>query len=207
MVTQLFELAGDARRWSAEGERQLALATLNREAWQEVWRHTVHTVAARTAAVVSQRLAAAAREARIAPRRSRNLALTSDEVEALAARLDVDSGSLLRALFDLDLAAHAVRSEQASAEQVLAWQEALGTAARRLEAAWIGLERQLGQEWQRWVVEIEELRHWRRSVWPPVIVGLLLLLLAGYSGLVLGGYLPVPDRWRDLVNRIWDAWS
>ena len=207
MVTQLFELAGDARRWSAEGERQLALATLNREAWQEIWRNTVHIAAARTAAVLSYRLAAAAREARIPRRRARNLALTNDEVEALAARLDSGSGPLLRALFEIDLAAHAVRSEQAATQQVLAWQEALGTAARRLEAAWIELEVQLSREWQRWEVEVEELRRWRRPLWPLVAGGLVLLVLCGYAGLVLGGYVPVPGPLRELVNRIWDAWN
>ena len=207
MVTQLFELAGDARRWSAEGERQLALATLNREAWQEIWRQTVHTVAARMAAIVSRRLAAAALEARIPPRRARNLVLTSDEAEALAARLNSGSGPLLRALFDLDLAAHAVRSEQAAPAQVLAWQEALGTAARRLEAAWLELEVQLGREWARWEREVQEVRRWRRPVWPPVVGGLVLGLVTGYLGLVLGGYLPVPVLLIDVVTRIWAAWN
>jgi hypothetical protein len=207
MVTQLFELAGDARRWSGEGERELALATLNREAWQGVWRNTVHTVAARTAAVLSRRLAAAAAEARIPARRARNLAVTNDEVEALAIRLDRGSGPLIRALYDLDHAAHAVRSAQAPAEQVQLWQDALGTAARRLEAAWIELEVQLGDEWRNWEREIGEIRRWRRPFWPVLLTAALLVLGLGYFGFVLGGYLPVPEVLRPLVERIWDAWS
>jgi hypothetical protein len=207
LVSQLFELAGDARRWAAEGDRELALATLNREAWNGAWQRTVHGVAERAAAAVNERLLAAAAEARLPKRRARALVLDEAEVRALAGRLAIGTPAFDQALAALDRAVHQVRSNRAPVDAVAFWQESLMTAARRLESAWLALEEALTREWRDWGIELEEIRAWRRPLWPLAIFGAVLILLFGYAGLVLGGYLPVPDPVRGIVEAIWDRWS
>jgi hypothetical protein len=207
LVSALFELAGDARRWAAGGERELALATLNHDAWAGVWRHTVEQVAERAAATLNDRLEAAAREARVPRRRTGTLGLDTEEVRALAERLAQGSEALEAALLDLDRAAGPVRSERASPQSVADWHDALLAAARRLESAWLALEANVAREWQAWVVELEEIRAWRRPLWPLVTTGLVLAVVFGYAGLVLGGYLPVPAPFRGIAEAIWARWN
>ncbi len=207
LVSQLFELAGDARRWATEGDRELALATLNRDAWEGLWQRAVEGVSERAAQAVSDRLLAAAAEARLPQRRARALVLDPDEVKALGARLSLGSPALADALTVLDRKAHQVRSDRTPLEAVAEWQEALMLAARRLEAAWLALEEVLGHEWQDWAAEVEAVRTWRRPLWPLIVIGSVLFLIAGYIGLVLGGYLPVPGLLRGIAEAIWARWS
>src|SRR5262249_50600579 len=137
LVSQLFELTGDARRWAREGDRELALATLNREAWEGIWTRAVQAVAGRAATRIDERMSAAGREARLPGRRRNALPLDESEVRALAARLAHGAGPLHQSLIELDKAAQLVRSDRAPAEAVAGWEEALLTSARRLEAAWL----------------------------------------------------------------------
>jgi hypothetical protein len=207
LVNQLFELAGDARQWAREGDRELALATLNREAWLKAWHHTIGAVADRAAGAIGERLLAAAAEARLPAGKASALPLDPDEIAALAARIDGETAGLESALFAVDQAAHAARSGRASAGAVAEWQRAICAAARRMEAAWLAMEEALGREWQEWAVEVEEIRVWRRPLWPLILVGAVLFLIAGYVGLVLGGYLPVPELLRGVAEAIWARWS
>ncbi len=73
-----------------------------------------------------------------------------------------------------------------------AWQEALRTAARRLEAAWLALEQQVAAERGRWDAELDEIARWRPSLVPVVLWWLPVAALLVWLGLVLGGYLPAP---------------
>jgi hypothetical protein len=207
LVTQLFDLAGDARRWAREGDRELALATLNRSAWDTAWGRAVESVAERAGVTVSERLLAAARESRLPAKYARTLPLDAAEVRALAARLDAGSAPLQDALLHLDQLAPAARSERAPAAAVAEWQEALATAARRLEAAWLELEVALHREWRQWEGEVEEVRRWRRPLWPLLLVSALLLALATGVGLLVGGYLPVPPFLAGVMDRIWAVWN
>jgi hypothetical protein len=207
LVSQLFDLAGDARRWAREGDRELALATLNREAWETAWGRAVQSVAERAAARITERLLAAAGEARLPPRRAATLALEPAEIRALAARLAHGATGLHHTLGELDDAAHHVRSDRSPAEAVDRWQELLAASARRLEAAWLALEEALGREWRTWEAEVEDLRHWRRPRWPVVVVGMAVFAVALYGGLLLGGYVPVPGLLRGLVEGLWSRWN
>lgn len=207
LVSQLFELAGDARRWAREGDRELALATLNGAAWDTAWGSAVESVAERAAAAVSDRMLAAARESRLPSRYARHLPLDPAEVRALAARLDRGSQPLRESLVTLDQLAPAARSERAPLAAVHEWQSALLASARRLEAAWLALEEVLREEWRTWGAEVEEVRAWRRPLWPLVAIGALVLAIASYFGLVVGGYLPVPGPLSGMVERIWASWN
>jgi len=207
LVSQVFDHAGDARRWAREGDRELALTTLTHAALQEVWGNCVRAVAERVAEQVNLRLAAAARESRLPQRHARRLPLESSEVHAIAARLSQGDAGFREALAGLDHALSAARSDRAPPEAVTAWQEALLTLARRLEAAWLSLEEALAREGREWDAEVEDIRRWRRPRWPLVLVGSLLFGTALYAGLMLGGYLPVPDLLRPLAEKMWAQWN
>ena len=73
-----------------------------------------------------------------------------------------------------------------------AWQEALRTVARRLEAAWLALEAEVDAERERWAPEIDRVAAWRHALWPAVVVWVPLAVLLLWLGLVLGGYVPAP---------------
>jgi hypothetical protein len=207
LVTQLFELLADARRWAREGDRELAFATVNRDAWEGVWARAVQEVAQRAGATIGDRLVQAAKEARLPARRSAGLPLDAVEVRALAARLAYGSAPLQQALIALDQAAHLARSDRASADAVATWQDALTAAARRLEAAWLALEDALHREWRSWEGEVEDLRRWRRPRWPLILSGIILFATALYLGLVLGGYLAVPGPLKGPVEALWARWN
>lgn len=207
LVSQLFDLAGDARRWAREGDTELALATLGRAAWDDTWQQAVQAAAARLATSVSARLIAAAREVRLPASRTRDLPLDVDEVRALGARLSAGAGPFHAALEQLDRAAHPVRGGKPSAAAVSAWQDALGTAARRLELAWLALEEVMATEWRSAEAEVADLRRWRRPVWPLWLFAALLFGAATYAGLVVGGYVPVPAFLRDPVEALWSRWN
>src|SRR5213080_2914712 len=102
--------------------------------------------------------------------------------EPLVAALDTLDGvaTRVREASVLDKAAHAE------------WQEALRTAARRLEAAWLALETQVVDEHRRWADEIDAVPRWRPSLWPLVTLWTPLGVALVWLGLVLGGYLPAP---------------
>src|SRR6266540_2367706 len=73
-----------------------------------------------------------------------------------------------------------------------AWQEALRTVARRLEAAWLALEAEVDEERGRWAPEIDAIAAWRPSLWPVYVVWAPVAFLLIWLGLVLGGYVPAP---------------
>lgn len=207
LVTQLFDLAGDARRWAREGDRELALATLDRDAWETAWQVAVGTVAQRAAAAISERLLAAAAEVRLPAARARRLPLDQQETLALAGRLGRGTAALQAALVSLEQAIPGARADRTAGAGQRAWQDALGACARRLEAAWIALEEALHEEWRRWDAELIDLRAWRRPRWPLVLAGALLFGTATYLGLVLGGYLPAPAVLRDFAEGVWARWN
>ena len=83
------------------------------------------------------------------------------------------------------------------------WQSALTSAARRLEAAWMALEDSARAEQARWAAEVEQVRHWHRPTWPIWLLSAVVVGAAGYLGLVLGGYLPVPPALAGLATLVW----
>jgi hypothetical protein len=206
-VSQLFGLAGDARRWAREGDRELVFSTLNREAWLAAWQATIEAVAGRAAETIGTRLAAAAREACMPGRQMKLLPLDAEERRALSARLGAGTPALRDTLEELERAAHSARATHAPASAIRAWEDALLRAARRQEAAWLALEAALREEWRIWSREVEAVRSWRRPLWPLVVTGLVLFSLAGWAGLVLGGYLPVPELLRPVAEWVWNRWN
>jgi len=160
------------------------------------------------AAAVDARIAAAATESRIPKRRSRSLQLSPAEHRAMHARLGGGSLALATGMDGLERVAHEVRDAGLlDREAQNRWRGALTEAARRLETAWLELEEAVHQEWHRWTPLVESARRWRRPRWVVWTVSLVVVGLAIYVGLVLGGYLPGPRFLYAFASWWWNWWD
>ncbi|MEX2155448.1 MAG: hypothetical protein WD773_01275 [Gemmatimonadales bacterium] len=195
--TRVLELGGEGRAAAARDEgtedRGRVLETTGRRAWAAAWDHAVRRAAARVADGLDAEITRAGRRVRLPRRRLRRHQLTNAEKRAIAARLGTGGGAFVAALDDLEAAA--VRVSDASVldkDAHAAWQEALRTVTRRLEAAWLALEAEVEEERRRWNPELETIAAWRPALWPIVVVWLPLAVLLVWFGLILGGYVPAP---------------
>jgi hypothetical protein len=201
LVTRMMEHAGEARRLTGNEERGPAVAALGREAWLAAWEEAVGTVAEGLAQRIDERLAAEARAVRMPRRLRRRVLLEPAERRALAARLGSSGALLIPALDNLQRRGEtALAATALERENVTAWQDALKTAARRLEAAWLALEDAVELEAGRWTDVADRVAAWRKPLWPVFVVGGIVLLAALWLGLTFGGYLPAP-AW---LVRLWD---
>ena len=204
LVTRLFDVAGAARSFAAAGDREGAITSLGRVAWLELWERSVAAAARRMADTVNDRLREAAAESRIPPKQLEAFLLTVEDERAIASRLGSGGASFVSALDALEQtipAASASGARGRSGQEE--WQSALATTARRLESSWLALAGAARTEQARWKAEIEKVRAWRRPTWPVWTATVLVLSIVTYLGLVLGGYLPVPDPLRGLAEFWW----
>jgi hypothetical protein len=193
LATRIIELGGEARGAAAREQRDRVLETLGRRAWLAAWERAVRGAAERVAEALDHAIAGAARRVRMPRRRWRGRLVSGGERRAIAARLGSGAERFVAALDALD--ATADRARQASVLDKAAhveWQDALRAAARRLEAAWLALEDELGAEARRWAPEIEAVAAWRPSLWPIFALWTPLAIVSIWLGLILGGYVPAP---------------
>lgn len=193
LATRVLELGGEGRAAAAREAREAVLETTSRRAWAAAWDHAVRRAAARVADAVDAELTRTAHRVRLSRRRLRKLLLNSGEKRAIVARLGTGGGAFVAALDELETAA--TRAAEASVlekDAHAAWQEALRTVARRLEAAWLALEEEVEKERRRWQPEIETLAAWRPRLWPVLVGWIPLGALLVWLGLVMGGYVPAP---------------
>jgi len=193
LATRVMELAGEARAAAEREDRDRVLDAVSRRAWLSAWEGAVRRAGERVTAALDGEIERAARQVRMprGPRRRRSL--TSPEKRAIAARLAAGGETLVAALDALDAVAARVREASVLDKGAHAeWQEALRTAARRLEAAWLALETQVADEERRWAGEIDVVTRWRPSLWPLLALWTPLAVALVWLGLVLGGYLPAP---------------
>jgi hypothetical protein len=204
LVTRLFDIAGAAREFMAAGDRESAIASLGRVAWLNLWERAVVAAAQRLADLVNARFRDAAAEARLHPKRLDAVLLGAEDVRAIGSRLGSGGAGFVSALDALEqtvpAAAASGRRGQLGQED---WQLALATTARRLESAWQALVGAAQSEQERWQPEIEHIRTWRRPRWLLWLVTILVLLGVTYLGLVLGGYLTVPDPLSGVAEFWW----
>lgn len=194
LITRIFELAGTSRRLAEAGNLTGAMQSLDRASWLAAWEHAVATAAARLTETINAGYARAAAESRFPATRLRHLLLTPDDTRALTARLGSGGSDLVAALDGL---------EHRGAADWPARSAALSAATRRLESAWLALERAAASEHTRWQAEIAHVRRWRRPTWPLWVATAAGLGLATYLGLVLGGYRPVPPVLQGLADFWW----
>jgi hypothetical protein len=205
LVNHLFELAGAARAFAATDDRAAAIASLSRAELLGAWDRVVTEATGRLAKAVEVRLAAAAQEARLPPKRQAALILGEADHRAIAGRLGGGALPFLQSLDRLEAAVHAPSPPGAPGEAAEPeWREALLGTARRLESAWLALDAATTAEQGVWAPEIERVRAWRRPTRPLWIVSGVALALALALGLMLGGYVPVPAALRDVA---WAWWS
>ncbi|MDH4044923.1 MAG: hypothetical protein OEY20_01810 [Gemmatimonadota bacterium] len=201
MLGRLIEATGEARRLAAEGARTEAVRTLGLDVWLDSWEQAVNGIARELVSRVNDRLEAEARAVRMPRRLRRRVLLDAAEVRGLTGRLGVAGAALVPALDHLQ--AQGVRLLAATTtdrEALDEWQQALLTAARRLEAAWLALEEQVDEETRRWREAEALVAAWRRPLWPVAVAGVPAVAAAAWLGAVLGGYLPSPT-W---LSRVWD---
>lgn len=203
LATRIFEGAGEARRLGAREERQAALGAIGRTVWLEAWEEAVNSVAALLAERVAIRLDAEARGVRLPRRKRKHLLPDEREQRAIAARLGSAGATLVPALDGIErIAEVALAATALERDAVDAWQDALRMAARRLEASWLDLEHAIATEARRWDRVVEEVSRWRKPLWPVAVIGVPILAIAVWLGLVFGGQLEPPPWLADLWLRV-----
>jgi len=206
LATRLFDAAGEARRLAARDERQAAVAAVGRAAWLEAWEETIAAVADQVNVRIERMLGDEARYARMPKRRLRRHLPDEDARRGLLARLGAAGVGLVPALDELDRCAEAaVAATGLDRDAMTAWQDALRTAARRLDAAWIALEESVEREWVQWKRVDAEIGQWRKPWWPVLAASAVVMALALWIGLVLGGYVrapaPLENIWAEATGR------
>ncbi len=190
LATRVLELGGEGRATEA---RATVLETTGRRAWAAAWDHAVRRAANRVAEALDAEITRTAHSVRLPRRKLRRHLLTSAEKRAIVARLGAGGGTFVAALDELDIAASRVSDASVLEKDAhAAWQDALRTVARRLEAAWLALETEVEEERQRWTSELEALAKWRPRLWPVFVIWIPLAGVLIWLGLILGGYVPAP---------------
>lgn len=180
LVTRLLGAAGQARAALAAGDGPAARAALAPATWAALWDAAAEEAAALLRRQLDERIAAAAASARMPARQAERHRVTPAEHRAIHARLGAGAGALLRAAAELERVPGPAWAAQALA------------TARRMESAWLGLAAAAEREWAEWEADIQSIAAWRRARWPLWAVTAVVLGLALWAGLLLGGYLPVP---------------
>lgn len=193
LATRVLELGGEARAAAERDQRERVLEALGRRAWLSAWEHAVRRAGERIAQALDGEIERAGRRVRMPRHLRRRRRLSAPERRAIAARLSSGGVGLVAALDALDQAAARARDASVLDKATHAdWQEAIRTAARRLEAAWLTLETAVAEERRRWSAEIDAVARWRPPLWPLLALWTPLAAALVWLGLVLGGYLPAP---------------
>ncbi len=191
LLTALFDRAGAARQSLAAGDAAAARASLGPAAWLEAWDKAVIAALAALTAEIDRRLKDAARIARLPARQLLARLPTPDDRRVLSARLAAQG---------IGLEAAAARMDRGATE----WSDAVRWAAGELEGAWEGLVATARSELAAWDARGAEIRAWRRP-WTSLIAGgTVLVAVFTWLGLVLGGFLPVPDWLRPAAEWVWN---
>lgn len=191
LATRVLELGGEGR---AVEDRGRILEVTGRRAWAAAWDHAVRRAGTRVADALDAEIARNAAQVRMSRRRLRRHLLSNAEKRAVVARLGTGGGAFVAALDELEAAATRVADASVLEKDAhAAWQEALRTVARRLEAAWLALEAEVEEERVRWNPEIEAIAKWRPALWPAIVLWVPLATALVWLGLILSGYVPAPE--------------
>lgn len=193
LASKVIELAGAGRDAAQRDDRDGVLGATAASVWRAAWEHAVRRVAERLAQSLDAEIEWTAQRVRMSRRRRRRLLVSPAEQRAIAARLAAGGEGFAAALREMEAASAAVREANVLNRDAHAeWQEALRTAARRLEAAWLALEAAVQEERERWARELATIAQWRPPLWPVFAWWIPIAAAAVWFGLVLGGFLPAP---------------
>lgn len=200
--TRIIECAGEARRLAASDERSAALAAVSRANWEHAWEEAINAVAAQVVQRVTEHLGAEADAVGMGRRKRARLEYQQQEKVTLRARLACAGADLIPVLDTLEAQALlALDATGLEREVIETWQDTLKLAARRLEAAWLALERVVDEELADGRRKADAVAQWRKPLGPVLAVGVVVLAPVLWLGLVLGGYVPAPE-W---LSQIWTA--
>ena len=192
LATAVFERAGRARHALTRGDLRGAAEFLGAGGWEAEWERA----AIAAALIVRERIDAALAKAGVGSgfpaRRLQRAMVTEDEGEGIALRLRAAGAPLRVAEHALDLARTAG-----------GWPDALISAARALESAWLALEESARAEEEAWHPEVARIASWHAARWPRWVAATVIVVLGGYIGLILGGYLPVPAPLAPAAHYWW----
>jgi len=191
LLTELFDRARAARDFLALDDAAGARSALGGSVWRGVWDRAVASASATVIREIEQRLREAAAVSRYPAKR---LARSLPDAEArrlLAARLSAAGIGLEEA------------SERLS-DSARPWPEILRRVSGELEASWNRLLAAAGAELAGWEPLAAAIRSWRRPWRPLLVVSGVLLLIALWLGLVLGGFLAAPGWLRPLTSWVWN---
>ncbi|MBI4421152.1 MAG: hypothetical protein HY560_10030 [Gemmatimonadetes bacterium] len=195
LVTKVIESAGEARRLADGNQRAAAIASLGRAAWLAAWEEAVATTAGLLLERVADRLVRECDVVRMPKHLRGRVVPSTAERRAVTARLGSAGAGLVPVLDELERRGQAALEATPQERALLdGWHDALRTAARRLEEAWLELETRVVAELKGWDPVIAVVARWRRPLWPVWVMGTLALVLAVWLGLVLGGYVPAPGQ-------------
>jgi hypothetical protein len=190
LVSALFERSGAARARLAAGDPTGARAALGPGVWLELWERAIARASDAIQGEINRRLRRAAAESRFPTRRLSALLPGEEDLRILEARLSAAGIGFESALHGLD-------------GEKVPWHDALRLAAGELESAWERLVLAADRELGVWDARAAAIRGWKRPWGPLALSGAVLLALAIWLGLVLGGYLAVPGWFRPVAERIW----
>jgi hypothetical protein len=168
----------------------LLTGVFERAGWLAVWERAVASAERTISGEIEARLREAARASRYPARRLRDELATAEDRQLFAARLSAAGIGYEDAVARLE-EAPGVMDEQ------------LRRVCGELEAGWERLVTTAGEELARWDLRAARIRTWRRP-WTPLAIGSgILLAIATWLGLVLGGYLDSPTWLRPLADWVW----
>jgi len=166
---------------------RLLTRLFERPEWRAAWQDAVAEAAAMVSGEVEARFRAAAALSRYPARKLRTILPDSDARGILAARLSACGIDLEESLNQAGTSGPEIRMRCGLLE--VAWGRLVATADQELAAA----DRMAA-----------DLRAWRRPLVPLVIASGLLLIVAVWAGLVLGGYLNSPAWFRPIAESVWN---
>ena len=190
LLSALFERAGASRHRFAAGDVDAGRAALSREAWLGIWEEAVDGTAAALLSGIERRLREAAAVSRIGSRKVAALLPGAEDRRILAARLASAGMGLEDATLELARTDHD-------------WEESVRRTAGELTGAWDQMLLLARQERSFWDRRVADVKAWKRPWRPLVLLTAALLLIAGWLGLVLGGFLPVPGFLRPVTDWYW----
>jgi hypothetical protein len=190
LVGRIFEIAA-AARGAVDGDG--AAEILAPERLRHEWERAATLASGRTLERIDAALAEATTRSGAPLRLLRRASPDREERALLKARLHGAGVPFVDGLGTMDVA------EPGSD----AWREALLASARRLESAWLGLEQRALAEEGAWVPSADRLAAWKPSPWPRRSVAAVTILFFLYTGLVLGGFLPVPPGAKGVAEWWW----
>ena len=190
LLTSLFQQGALARKALAGGDLAATRAALSSARWLALWEAAVEGVFLHIVAEIEQRVRDAATVSRYPARRLKAAFPDPEERSLLQGRLSAAGIQFEEALSLLD-------------DPARSWEEALRRVGGELEAAWERLTETVLREIAVWDRRADSVREWRRPWLPLGLAGSVALLIAGWLGLVLGGYLPLPGWLRPFAEWVW----